>query len=42
MELVVDKEKALYWLSQGAQPSEPVKRLFKKAGVLPGEEAVGE
>lgn len=42
MELVVDKEKALYWLSQGAQPSDTVKRLFKKAGVLPGEEAVGE
>jgi len=42
MELVVDKEKALYWLGQGAQPSETVKRLFKKAGVLPGEEAVGE
>lgn len=40
-ELVVDKEKALYWLAQGAQPSEPVKRLFKKAGVL-GETAVGE
>jgi small subunit ribosomal protein S16 len=40
-ELVVDKEKALYWLAQGAQPSEPVKRLFKKAGVLE-EGAVGE
>ena len=40
-ELVVDKEKALYWLGQGAQPSEPVKRLFKKAGVF-GTEAVGE
>ncbi len=42
MELVVDKEKALYWLSQGAQPSESVKRLFKEAGVLPGKEAAGE
>jgi small subunit ribosomal protein S16 len=40
-EIVVDKEKALNWLANGAQPSETVKRLFKKAGVL-GEEAVGE
>ncbi|HEY8345019.1 MAG TPA: 30S ribosomal protein S16 [Bacillota bacterium] len=42
VELKVDKEKALDWLAKGAQPSEPVKRLFKKAGVLPGEKAAGE
>ncbi len=30
----VDKEKALKWLKVGAQPSETVKSLFKKAGIL--------
>lgn len=42
VELVVDKEKALDWMTKGAQPSERVKTLFRKAGVLPGKEAVGE
>lgn len=42
VELVVDKEKAQDWLTKGAQPSERVKNLFRKAGVLPGKEAVGE
>ena len=32
-ELVVNAERARYWLSQGAQPSEAVARLFKQAGV---------
>ncbi|NLW10207.1 MAG: 30S ribosomal protein S16 [Firmicutes bacterium] len=41
-ELVVDKEKALEWMTKGAQPSERVKTLFRKAGVLPDKEAVGE
>ncbi len=41
-ELVVDKEKAQNWLNKGAQPSERVKHLFRKAGVLPDKEAVGE
>lgn len=36
----VDKEKALEWLQKGAQPSETVKSLFQKAGVL--EKAAGE
>ncbi|WP_031515345.1 30S ribosomal protein S16 [Desulfofalx alkaliphila] len=36
----VDKEKAQDWLKKGAQPSETVKSLFYKAGVL--EKAAGE
>ena len=31
----VDSEKAAKWLSQGAQPSETVARLFRKVGILP-------
>ncbi|MCL1827830.1 MAG: 30S ribosomal protein S16 [Candidatus Cloacimonetes bacterium] len=30
----VDTEKALKWLSVGAQPSETVRSLFKKTGIL--------
>lgn len=30
----IDEERALYWLSQGAQPSEPVERLLRKGGTL--------
>jgi len=32
-EIKVDEEKALRWLNTGAQPSETVRALFKKAGV---------
>ncbi len=32
-ELKVDVERATYWLSVGATPSDQVKSLFKKAGV---------
>jgi small subunit ribosomal protein S16 len=32
-ELKVDAERAAYWLSVGAMPSDQVKSLFKKAGV---------
>jgi len=40
-ELVIDAERAQYWLSQGAQPSEAVARLLKSAGVeaTPSDEA---
>jgi small subunit ribosomal protein S16 len=31
----VDAEKAAKWLSQGAQPSETVARLFRQVGILP-------
>jgi small subunit ribosomal protein S16 len=32
--LVVEEEKALHWLKQGAQPTETTARLLSKAGVL--------
>lgn len=34
VELVVDKEKAQDWLKKGARPSDTVKRLLKKVGVI--------
>lgn len=34
VELVVDTDKAQSWLAKGAQPSETVKRLLKKVGVI--------
>lgn len=30
----IDEERALYWLDQGAQPSEPVELLLRKGGTL--------
>jgi len=35
VEVAIDAERARYWLDRGAQPSEPVVRLFRLAGVLP-------
>jgi len=35
IELEIDSEKANKWLSQGAQPSDTVERLFRRAGILP-------
>ena len=32
--VVIDEDKALKWLRQGAQPSEAVERMLKKLGVL--------
>jgi small subunit ribosomal protein S16 len=37
IELVIDQAKAKDWLAKGAQPSDTVKRLFKQAGVTPGQ-----
>ncbi|MBA2570080.1 MAG: 30S ribosomal protein S16 [Chloroflexi bacterium] len=31
----VDAEKATRWLSQGAEPSDTVARLFRRVGILP-------
>jgi ribosomal protein S16 len=31
----IKADRAQYWLSQGAQPSEPAARLLRKVGVLP-------
>ena len=36
IEIDVDAEKAARWLSQGAQPSDTVARLFRRVGILPG------
>ncbi len=33
-EIKIDEEKALYWLSQGAQPTETVKNIFSKEGIM--------
>lgn len=33
-DLKVDAERAAYWLSVGAQPSETVRALLKKSGVI--------
>lgn len=33
-QVVINEEKALYWLNQGAQPSDTVRRLLRQAGVL--------
>lgn len=30
----VDTQRAIYWLKQGAQPSDTVRRLFEKNGIL--------
>jgi small subunit ribosomal protein S16 len=31
--IVLDEEKIRGWLSKGAQPSDPVRRLIKTAGI---------
>jgi small subunit ribosomal protein S16 len=35
IELHIDEAKAKEWLAKGAQPSDTVARLFRRAGVLP-------
>ena len=35
IELHIDEAKAKDWMSKGAQPSDTVRRLFKRAGILP-------
>jgi small subunit ribosomal protein S16 len=36
IELKIDEAKAKDWMARGATPSDTVKRLFKRAGILPG------
>jgi len=36
----IDRDKALTWLSRGAQPSDTVVRLLRTAGITPAEESV--
>ncbi len=38
--ITIDAERARYWLSQGAQPSESVARLLKVAGAYDAAPAV--
>ena len=33
-ELTVDEEKALYWLNNGAEPTDTVRSLFSKKGIM--------
>lgn len=33
-EYKIDEERAKYWLSQGAVPTETVRAIFKRAGIL--------
>jgi small subunit ribosomal protein S16 len=40
--LVVDREKVLEWMARGAQPTETVRNLFRKAGVNTGEPSLVE
>lgn len=35
VEIAIDGDRARFWLERGAQPSEPVARLLRLAGVLP-------
>ena len=35
VEFQVDADKAKAWLAKGAQPSDTVLRLFRKAGIVP-------
>ncbi len=39
MTIVVDDEKARDWMAQGAQPTDTVRSLFKRAGVFGGKPA---
>jgi small subunit ribosomal protein S16 len=32
--IVIDEEKALHWLSKGAQPTETVARLLTRVGIM--------
>jgi small subunit ribosomal protein S16 len=38
----VNAERAQYWLSHGAQPTETVRSILVKAGVLPGRNGAGQ
>ncbi len=33
-EITIDEEKAIYWLSKGAQPTETVKNILSKQGIM--------
>ncbi len=33
-QITIDEEKAMYWLSKGAQPTETVKNILSKQGIM--------
>ena len=37
--LAINNDRARYWLSVGAQPSDTVSYLFKRAGVVPSDQS---
>ena len=37
IELNIDADKATAWLAKGAQPSDTVVRLLRRAGIMPAE-----
>jgi len=41
-EMVMDTEKAQKWISQGAQPSDAVKRIIEKVSIDGGDSEDGE
>ncbi len=40
--VVIDEEKALHWLRQGAQPTTTAARLLSKAGILENFKTIKE
>lgn len=40
--VVIDNDKASYWLSHGAQPTAAAARLLSKAGVIPDKSKTSE
>ena len=40
--VVIDEEKALHWLGQGAQPTATVARLLSKAGIIEKSKTIKE
>jgi small subunit ribosomal protein S16 len=37
--IVLDEERIRFWLARGAQPSDPVRKLLKTQGIVPGAPA---
>ena len=40
--VIIDEERVLHWLSQGAQPTATVVRLLSKAGIIEKFKAIKE
>ena len=37
--IVLNEERIRFWLARGAQPSDPVRKLLKTQGIVPGASA---